>query len=270
MADNRANDKEQVSRERWHLLDQVSELLDTPMIVISIIWLILVIVEMTQGLPGALNQVMIWIWGLFVLHFLLEWFLAPAKWAYLRGNWFTAVALFVPAFRMLRIFRGLRFLRLAKAARVSRGASLLRILSSLNRSIQSARVALHRHRTGYVLVATLIVVFGGAAGGYFFENPSSLRAAGVEGGGDLDSFGEALWWSMALVTNLGPVYIPQTAEGRLLAAGLSLYALSILGYVAATFAAYFMGRPSEGAGTEVSNEDIARQIAALRAELGRR
>lgn len=51
-----------------------------------------------------------------------------------------------------------------------------------------------------------------------------------------------------LLTTIGSDYWPRTVEGKLLTLGLSLYALGILGYVAASLASFFVGRDVEEAG----------------------
>ena len=45
----------EVERERWHELHELEEWLEKPMLVLSVIWLALVIVEFTRGLSPALE-----------------------------------------------------------------------------------------------------------------------------------------------------------------------------------------------------------------------
>ena len=63
--------------------------------------------------------------------------------------------------------------------------------------------------------------------------------------GGFDDYGDALWWTGMLVAGSGTDFWPATTEGRLLTMLLSLYGLAVFGYIAATFASFWMtsGRP---------------------------
>jgi voltage-gated potassium channel len=85
------------------LLQQVEDWLEPPMIVLSLIWLILLIVELVWGLAPILRAIVNVIWIVFVVDFLLRFFLAPRKLNYLRSNWLTAISLALPALRLFRV-----------------------------------------------------------------------------------------------------------------------------------------------------------------------
>ena len=165
--------KHAVSRERLKLLRQVSDALDEPMTALAFIWLLLLIVDFTHGLGAAGNLASNVIWVIFIVHFLLEFAIAPRKWTYLKQNWLTAIALVLPAFRVLRVFR---FVRLF--AHAGRSLTLLRLLTSLNRGMRALERSLGHSGLGYVIGLTLLVNFGGAAGMYAFENPQACAARG--------------------------------------------------------------------------------------------
>ena len=48
-----------------------------------------------------------------------------------------------------------------------------------------------------------------------------------------------------LISSIGSAYWPETTEGRLLTALLALYGLGVIGYIAAAFASFFVGRDAE-------------------------
>lgn len=223
------------------------------MLVLGFVWLALLLFELIRGLSPLLETIGIVIWVVFVLDFALKFLLAPDKSDYLKANWLTALALFVPALRVFRIVRVVRVLRVARAAR---GLRLLRVITSLNRGMRALGASMGRRGLGYVIALTLIVMLSGAAGMYAFEN-------NPEGNG-LHSYGEALWWTAMLLTSLGSEYWPQTAEGRVLCFLLSLYGFAVFGYVTATLATFFIGRDAESDEAEVAG---ANQIEALRAEI---
>ena len=249
------DDRRALAAQRQRLLRQVAAALDRPMTALAFVWLGLLILDLTRGLTGWLAALNTLIWGVFVLHFAVEFLIAPAKGRYLRANWLTAVALLLPALRVLRIFRAFRALR---AARAVRGAGLVRVLTSVNRGMAAARKALRRRGFGYVVLVTAVVTFAGAAGMYAFENPAALREAGhsvvADGGGGLSGYPEAVWWTAMTMTTMGADYFPKTPEGRLLGWLLAVYAFAVFGYITATLASLFIGRdqkaaePSSGTG----------------------
>jgi voltage-gated potassium channel len=252
-----------IRNERERLVRQIASALDKPMTVLAFVWLALLIVDFTRGLSSWLSVLNDVIWGLFVAHFLLEFALAPAKLAYLRKNWLTAVSLALPALRVLRVFRAFRALR---AARVVKSAGLVRVLSSANRGMGAVRKTVRRRGVGYVAAVTLIVSAAGAAGMYQFENPAALRAEGYDAAG-LGSYGEAVWWTAMTMTTMGSDYFPKTPEGRVLGWLLAVYAFAIFGYITATIASFFVGRDRRTDPPPKPEASLRAEIAALRAEL---
>lgn len=257
--DQTEREKQALHDERRQALEQLEDWLETPMLVLGLVWLALLVVELARGLSPFLETVGIVIWIIFILDFALRFLLAPDKSDYLKDNWLTAIALLVPALRVFRIFRVVRVLR---AARAARGLRLLRIVTSLNRGMKALGATLGRRGFGYVIALTLVVLIAGAAGMYAFENE-------VQGG--LNSYGESLWWTAMLLTSIGSEYWPRTPEGRVLCLLLSLYGFAILGYVTATLATFFIGRDAENEEAEVAGakavEALRLEIAALRSEV---
>lgn len=259
MNDETADVRQGIETERRSLLDQVENWLDTPMLILGFVWLGLLIYEFIWNLTPTLEIVGTVIWIIFIVDFAIRLTLAPDKTDYLKTNWLTALALIVPAFRVLRVFRAFRLLR---AARAARGVRLFRVLSSLNRGMKALGASFGRRGFGYVVALSLIVIFAGAAGMLAFENE-------VEGG--ITTYGEALWWTAMLLTSIGSDYFPKTAEGRVLCFVLALYGFAVFGYLTATLATFFVGRDAESKDSEiVGAEDIRGlryEIARLRAEI---
>jgi voltage-gated potassium channel len=121
--------------------------------------------------------------------------------------------------------------------------------------MRALSATMQRRAFGYVVLLTVIVIFGGAAGMYAFERD-------VDGG--LNNYGTALWWTTMIMTTLGSEYWPQTPEGRVLCIILSLFAFAIFGYITATIATFFLGRDAENDKAELAG---AKQIDALKQEL---
>ena len=228
------------------------------MMVLSFVWLVLVIIELAWGTSRLLEVFGTAIWVLFVGEFAVRLALAPARWAFLKRNWITVIALVVPAFRLLR---GLRILKFARAAR---GFRLVRIVGTANRGMNALRASLRRRGLGYVTGLTFTVALLGAGGMFAFEPASE-----IEGG--FTSYADALWWTGMLLTTMGSEFWPKSAEGRVLCFLLALYGFAVFGYITASFASFFVERDaSSPEGQTLGAADLQAlraEIAALRAAL---
>lgn len=241
--------QENAKSERRKLLKRFESFFELPMVILGFVWLALLIIELVHQTSPLLETFGLVIWVIFIVDFLIKFFLSPDKDIFAKKNILTIVSLIVPAFRILRIARVLRFIRL------SRGLRLVKVLGSLNRGMRALSATMKRRAFGYVILLSLIVLFGGAAGMYAFEKD-------VEGG--LLDYGTALWWTSMILTTMGSEYWPKTFEGRFLCIILALYAFAILGYVTATIASYFIGRDAEDSQAEIAG---TAQIESLRNEL---
>ena len=65
--------------ERWQTLEQLDEWLRTPMLALSLVWLVVVVVELTGGGNAFLAWTGTAIWILFIAEFLLRFTLAPRQ-----------------------------------------------------------------------------------------------------------------------------------------------------------------------------------------------
>jgi voltage-gated potassium channel len=231
-----ARERKQIERQRQGLLRSVSGLLDVPMTILSFIWVLLLILDFTGGMTESLQLANTVIWTLFILHFALEFWIAPRKLKYLKSNWLTAFALVLPAFRLLRAWRALRLLQ---TMRFGRSINLLRWMTSMNRGMRATRRTLRERGLTYVLALTVLVIFAGAAGIYVFENPGGGQPTAepqASASTGIRSYGEAIWWTAMMLTTMGTDYFPRTTEGRILAWVLAVYAFAIFGYITATVA----------------------------------
>jgi voltage-gated potassium channel len=242
-------DKKKETSERNQLLKRFENFFEFPMIVLGFVWLVLLIIELVYQTSAVLETFGVVIWGIFILDFLIKLLLAPEKPLFLKKNVLTIISLVVPAFRVLRFARVLRFFRF------SRGLRFVKVVGSLNRGMRALSATMRRRAFGYVLLLSLIILFGGAAGMYAFEKD-------VEGG--LNDYGTALWWTSMILTTMGSEYWPKTLEGRLLCILLAVYSFAVFGYVTATLATYFIGRDAESNKAEIAG---ARQLEALKKEI---
>lgn len=233
--------KAELKRQRATLLIRIDKTLDGPMAFLGFVWLALLLVELTKGLSPTLEFISVAIWVVFILDFLLKLLLAPNKWAYLKKNWLTIISLLIPALRIVR------FVRVFRVIRGLRSIRLVKVVASLNRGMKSLGATMKRRGLKYVVVLTLVVIFGGAAGMYGFENEHGLK-----------SYGESLWWTTMLITSLGSEYWPQTGEGKALCLLLAIYGFCVFGYITATLASFFVGRDAEEEDAPVAGtQDVA-------------
>jgi voltage-gated potassium channel len=256
MSHQTTSEKNTLKQERWEVLEQLEDWLETPMFLLGFAWLALLAVDLIAGLNPFLETISNLIWILFIVDFIVKFTLAPNKLSYLRSNWLTAFSLLLPA---LRLFRAVRVFQILRAAR---GLRLVRVISSLNRGMRTLRASMNRRGFGYVIALTLVVTLIGSAGMYAFEKDAT------EGFKD---YGTALWWTAMVMTTMGSEYWPKTAEGRVLCLVLSLYGFAVFGYVTAALATFFVGRDAEDEEAEVAGAKaltaLHQEITAMRAEI---
>ncbi|MBA2711152.1 MAG: potassium channel protein, partial [Tatlockia sp.] len=132
-----------------------------PLIILALIWLILLILELVQGLNLILETLSFAIWMIFIIDFVVRFSLAPFKITYLKSNWLALITLIFPALRIFRLFSFLR---------VTKSLHLLKIFTSMRHSMRFLGFTLGRHGFYYILSLTLLVILIGAAGIYTFED----------------------------------------------------------------------------------------------------
>jgi voltage-gated potassium channel len=251
----------QAVRENYSVFKEVEARLEIPMLVLSLLWAVLLVIELTEGLGPWLQATATVVWIAFLAEFVLKFVIAPSRIAFLRRNWLTVVALALPALRVFRVARAVQVLRYGRAVR---GLTLAKVLTAFNRGVHSLRNNLARFGFSYILGMTALVTGLGTAGIYYFERQA-------ESG--LSTWGDAFWFTAMLLTTIGCEYWPKSAEGRTLSFLMSLYSLAVLGYVTATLAAWLIGRPGSPAATNVDAESIGalrEEVAQLRKMLENR
>jgi len=225
------------------------------MAVLGLVWVILLIIELVHGSSPFLVGAGAAIWTLFILDFLIKFTISPHKISYLKSNWLLALSLVVPALRVFRVVRALTLFR------AFQGGRLLRVVASLNRSMRALGQNMGRRGFGYVMALTAIMILGGAAGMYAFEQ----RGPGFE------NYLDTLYWTIMLMTTIGSEFWPKTPEGRVLCMLLSIYSIGVFGYITATLATFFIDRDAGDDRSDIASQDsidtLRQEIAGLRQEL---
>lgn len=242
---------------REDLRDRLDRYLDLPLALASVVVVLLVVIQLTgevaQPWQRRLEFLSWGLWSLFFVEFVVKFALAPAKRRYLRRHWLDVLIVLLPF---------LKFLRLARVLRATRALPIFRLLVFGGRGSESTLVLLKRRRLGQLAIISAMVVLVGASVGYLIEADAPDTT--------ITNFGDALWWSAALVTTVGSELYPVTAAGRILAFVLMLYAIGVFSYFIGAIASLLVDldarrEPEEGKeGVELSEREIESLRSILR------
>lgn len=211
----------QDSEKREALLDKLDETLDIPLLALAFIWLWMMIYDLTVGWDPWMETLSYAIWALFILDFFVELILATDRKAYLHKHWPTAVAIILPAFRVLKAFKAFKVLKISA---LSDSMMYLRVATTLRRAKNAIIRTLGRSGGMFMMFTTLAVLMSGSLLMLLLEPhlPNLLEA-----------FPRALWKTLVLMSTLGTNYFPKTSIGKATACFLVTYAMTVYGYLAA-------------------------------------
>ncbi len=182
-------------------------------------------------------------WGLFALDLLVRVTLAADRRNYLLRHLHDLAVIVLPLLRPLRLLR------------------LITVIGVLNR------------RAGSSLRGRVAVYVGGAT--TLLTAVAALAMLDAErdaDGANITTIGDALWWGITTITTVGyGDRYPTTTEGRLIAVGLMLAGIALLGTVTATLASWLIDRvrdenAADRAATAAQVEALLDEVRALRAQ----
>lgn len=179
------------------------------------------------------------LWVLFAIHYACTFALAPHKKYWFAHHFFDLLVVILPFFRPLRIVFAL---------------APLRVLHHANST--SFRLTV----LAYTLCISLIV---------FYVGPLAMLEAerGVKGS-TIQTFGDALWWTMTTVTAVGyGDYAPVTHRGRVIAVILMFCGVALVGVISALLSSWIIDE--ENVGKERENRLMRERVRKLQAHLGR-
>ncbi|MER7764754.1 ion channel [Streptomyces sp. NPDC097619] len=185
------------------------------------------------------------VWGAFATDYLVRLALSGNRRVFVRTHWLDLCAVLLPMIQPLR---------------------LLRLVSTLLLVGRRARMAPQIKLTTYVAGAVVgLLMFG------------SLAVLSVERDapdGNIRNLGDAVWWSFTTMTTVGyGDHAPTTGLGRVLAVGLMLSGIALLGLVTANIAAWFISRFERDDEEErlrtAAIEALTVEVRQLRAEVAR-
>ncbi|MEV7322674.1 potassium channel family protein [Streptomyces sp. NPDC093970] len=201
------------TQARWE------ELTQRPLLALAVAFAVAYALPIVDGSAGhALTAACTgaeWVvWGSFAVDYLVRLALAPRRGEFVRTHWMDLCAVVLPLLQPLR---------------------LLRLVATLTLVGRRARMASQIRLTTYVVGAVVgLLMFG------------SLAVLSVERdspNGNIRTLGDALWWSFTTMTTVGyGDHAPTTGLGRMIAVGLMLSGIALLGVVTANIATWFIAR----------------------------
>jgi voltage-gated potassium channel len=223
------------------------QLSEWPLVVASLAFLTSYSFQVIANLPASSlewTEVIIWVtWGTFFIDYAMHLYLARP-----RGRWFLQ-NLHELLILTLPVLRPLRLLRLV---------TLLRVMHRVGGNALRGRIVT------YVLSAAGLLTYVGAL--------AVLDAEENEPGANITTFGEALWWALTTITTVGyGDHYPTTTLGRLVAAGLMVGGIAVLGVVTASVASWLIESVAAETADEVEHADqpLQEEVARLSEQVER-
>lgn len=169
-------------------------------------------------------EIVQWVtWIIFALDLIFGIWRAPIKIKYLKTHPLEIVSVALPFLRPLRLLRVVSF-----------GALVIQKIAVGKQLAITLKVFLFSILIAYIAAVQITITERGVA-------TSNIK-----------SFGDGLWWAVTTVTTVGyGDKFPTTSLGRVLAVGLMLVGISLMGVITASVAAWFV---------KMSQEDSNKQL----------
>ncbi len=232
------------------------------MAVLALAVVAILFIEFTRPLTveqeNILANIDISILGIFAVDYFYRLAKAKNKWLFVKSNIFDLLAImpFDKAFRIARLARLVRLVRLSRSTRLMRLLQLwklARLISFAHRFGVTFSGVIKTNGLIYVIITTAGIVLLGACGIIALED-------------NMNTFGDALWWSLVTTTTVGYGDIsPETTGGRFIAGILMIIGIGFLGMVTGSVATYFVDKLTNK--TELNNSVLKEQIEYVKGKL---
>ncbi|WP_351224162.1 ion channel [Streptomyces sp. NPDC002133] len=131
---------------------------------------------------------------------------------FLRRHWLDTLVLVLPLLRPLR---------------------LVKVYTAVQQRRDRARLSLHARVIAYAGVTAILLGYAGALTVYQAERSAP--------GATIHTFGDSLWWACETLTTVGYGDVtPVTRTGRLIAVGMMMCGLALLGAVTGSFSSWLI------------------------------
>jgi voltage-gated potassium channel len=177
---------------------------------------------LAPGLPEPVHNLLLSLssaaWAFFAVDYVVRWRLSGEGHRFVRRHWLDTVVVVLPLLRPLRI------VRTYEVVERRRGQTQLPL---------QARVML------YAGLSSALLGFAGALLVYQFEHTAPDAT--------IRTFGDSVWWVCSTLSTVGyGDVVPVTTRGRLVAVGLMICGLALLGAVTGSFTSWLMQRFAHG------------------------
>jgi voltage-gated potassium channel len=231
-----------MTQEKWR------RIVEWPLVGASVLFLIAYAWDVIGDYQGRTNfflQIVMWaVWVPFLADYVVMLVLARSRWRWFYRHLFDLAIVALPFLRPLRLLR------------------LFALLAVLRRA---AGTALRGRVIIYTVATALLLILVAAL--------AELSAEQNAPGATIRTFPEAVWWAFVTITTVGyGDYTPVTETGRLVAVGLMVSGIALLGIVTATIASWFVEQvQTDQAAQEILTtehiQELVAEIGALRTEI---
>lgn len=226
--------------------DRFAAAVDTPLMVITLLWLPVLIIPLIKPVHGTLAEsfaaIDYAVWALFPIEYFTKLYLVPDRGRYFRTHILDLVIVAVPFFRP------------ARAGRLLNLSRLLRIGVVLARGIARARDVFTHKGLHFIVLAATVMVFASAGIVTIAERSAP--------GSNIHNYGQGLWWAIVTVTTVGyGDRYPVSGLGQGVAVVVMLVGIGFIGVLTATVASYFVGQDLDEAKEERSRMQADLQAA---------
>jgi voltage-gated potassium channel len=217
--------------QRWRGLTEWPLVMASALFLLAYAWEVIANLEPPWS---NLAEVVIWIsWVLFLIDYVVRFAIAGRgqRWKWFYSHILDLLVVVLPMLRPLRVLR------------------LVTLLSVLQRTAGAA-------------IRSRIVIYAGCAGTLlvFVAALAVLDAERGQPGSTIKTFWDALWWAFVTITTVGyGDFTPVSATGRLIAVGLMIGGIALLGVITATFASWIVQQ------VETADEERTATVGHLRA-----
>ena len=220
-----------MTQARWQ------KLTEWPLAIAAAVFLAAYSFEVIAEPDGKIAEVVIAAtWLVFVIDYVVNLVLAKPRWRWFYTHLLDLAIVVLPMLRPLRLLR------------------LVTLLAILNRT------------AGAAFRGRVIVYAAGASTLLVYVAGLAVLDAERGAGGSIQTLGSALWWAFVTITTVGyGDYFPVTPDGQLVAVGVMIGGIALIGVVTATLASWIVERV--GQKETVAETITAAHIEALTAEI---
>ncbi|MBU7009833.1 MAG: ion transporter [Theionarchaea archaeon] len=190
-----------------------------------------------------IHKLDLWICIVFIVEFLVRIVKEPDRKAFFKAYWLEIPGM-IPF--------TLPFLNISKTFRVFRLFRLVRLFSMMKRLSRLYQKRFVRNELQYTALIVIMILLFSAYGIFFFERQVNP---------DINSAGDALWWSIVTVTTVGyGDKVPITPLGKVLGVILMVTGIGVIGVLSGTIASRLL----RGYRTEREAGDVQEALRILK------